>query len=161
MEEANQVNNNQISEHHIPQKNEARLACVKAVYSNETNDTKKLANFLIKDIISVYNMKLEELDKIRMDEKFFKILVTGVLDENKEIKSLIEESLSETWTINRLSTLLRSVLMVAIYELKYLQKIPTTVVINEYVNIAEMFFDQKEVGFVNGILDQVASKVRV
>lgn len=146
--------------YHIPQKNEARLACVKAIYSNETNDSRKSANRLIADIISVYNMKLEELEKAKIDEKFFKLLVTGTLEEQQVIEDIIEVSLSDSWEIERLSTLLKAVLIVAIYELKFLQKIPTIVIINEYVNIAQMFFDKKEVGFVNGLLDKVANEVR-
>ena len=51
-------------------------------------------------------------------------------------------------------------LRVATYELIARRDVPVKTVINEYVDVADAFFDKREKGFVNGLLDAVAKDVR-
>ena len=46
------------------------------------------------------------------------------------------------------------------YELVARNDVPTAAVINEYVDVAKAFFDDREAKFVNGILDAIARDVR-
>jgi N utilization substance protein B len=55
---------------------------------------------------------------------------------------------------------LRSLLRAATFEVIRRPDIPALVIINEYVSIATDFFDGKEPGMVNSILDKIARDVR-
>ena len=51
---------------------------------------------------------------------------------------------------------LRAILRAAVYELLFTPDTPFKVVINEYINIAQSFYSEKEPEFLNAILDKVA-----
>jgi len=68
--------------------------------------------------------------------------------------------LPEKWPLRRLNLTLRSLLRAGVYELTWRPDVPALVIIKEYVSIAADFFDGKEPGMVNGILDKVAKKAR-
>jgi N utilization substance protein B len=55
---------------------------------------------------------------------------------------------------------MRQILRAGAYELAARIDVPTASVISEYVDVAKAFYDKKETGFVNGILDAVAKDVR-
>ena len=55
---------------------------------------------------------------------------------------------------------MRALLRVATYELLARADVPVKTVINEYVDVADAFYDAREKGFVNGLLDAVAKDVR-
>jgi len=52
------------------------------------------------------------------------------------------------------------VLRCGTYELIARIDVPTATVISEYVDVADAFYDKREKGFVNGLLDAVAKAVR-
>jgi len=54
----------------------------------------------------------------------------------------------------------KQILRVAIFEIKYFDKIPTKVIINEYTDIASSFDGESKVQFVNSILENIAKKNR-
>ncbi len=53
----------------------------------------------------------------------------------------------------------RAILRASLYELLSTQT-PSAVIIDEYINITRVFFDDAEVSFVNGILNTLAKKIR-
>jgi N utilization substance protein B len=55
---------------------------------------------------------------------------------------------------------MRQILRVGAYELIARPDVPTATVISEYVDVADAFYDKREKGFVNGLLDAVARAVR-
>ena len=55
---------------------------------------------------------------------------------------------------------MRQILRVGAYELIARPDVPTATVISEYVDVADAFYDKKEKGFVNGVLDGIAKAVR-
>ena len=79
--------------------------------------------------------------------------------ENKEsIDTMIEES-SDNWKINRMGKVDLAILRVAVVELLYVEDIPTSVSINEAVNLAKTFGADDSGKFINGILGTVAKKL--
>jgi N utilization substance protein B len=56
--------------------------------------------------------------------------------------------------------LLQSILFCGLYELLAHHEAETAVIINDYVNIAHGFFEKKEAGLVNAILDRQAKNLR-
>jgi N utilization substance protein B len=86
-------------------------------------------------------------------------LLQGVLQHREEIDQRISERL-ENYSFDRVGTVDRNILRVAVYELLYVKEIPVRVVINEAVEIARGLGDTQTRIFVNGILDKIARVVR-
>ena len=63
------------------------------------------------------------------------------------------------WQLSRLSPVDKSILRLAVYQLKFCPDIPPKVVINEAIELAKKFSTDKSPGFVNGVLDAVLRKV--
>jgi N utilization substance protein B len=87
-------------------------------------------------------------------------LVKYTHDHLEEIDQIIENHLSNEWTINNLPKLLFATLRVSICEMKYFPETPRNVIINEYTDIASDMLDEGQVGFVNSVLDKYADKKR-
>ena len=55
---------------------------------------------------------------------------------------------------------MRAILRAGAYELLARPDVPAASVITEYVDVAHAFYDKRESGFVNGLLDAIAKQVR-
>ena len=62
------------------------------------------------------------------------------------------------WRLSRLSAVDKSILRLAVYQLKFCPDIPPKVVINEAIELAKKFSTEKSPPFVNGVLDAVLKK---
>ena len=102
----------------------------------------------------------DEVGMVEADEVFFEDIVKGVVRTQKDIDEDIISFLPEKWPLRRLDLTLRSLLRAGAYELAWRPDVPALVIIKEYVSIAADFFDGKEPGMVNGILDKIAKKAR-
>ena len=79
--------------------------------------------------------------------------------ENKEkIDTMIEEA-SNNWKISRMGKVDLAVLRVAVAELLYAEDIPTSVSINEAVNLAKTFGADDSGKFINGVLGTLAKNL--
>ncbi len=140
----------------VPKKNARKLA-VQAVFqflfSNE--DANKVL-----DEFHQYRIKEKAYCKLKYDVNFFNKIVIGVFNDKKEIFSLIEECLTKEWMLERLDPTMQAVISLAIYEFINFPTTPVNVVINEYVSIARLYFDDSNTGFVNGVLDKLGKKLR-
>ena len=67
---------------------------------------------------------------------------------------------SSGWKISRLSVVTASILRLATYEMLYCADIPVNVSMNEAIELAKKFDDEKARGFVNGVLNAIAKKVK-
>jgi transcription antitermination factor NusB len=64
------------------------------------------------------------------------------------------------WKLSRLSQVDKSILRLAVYQLKFCADIPPKVTINEAIEIAKKFGTDKSPGFVNGVLDGILKKLQ-
>ncbi len=72
--------------------------------------------------------------------------------------SVCDELISKAvlrWQISRLSLVDKSILRLAVYQLKFCEDIPPRVVINEAIELAKKFGTAQSSGFVNGVLDAI------
>ena len=65
------------------------------------------------------------------------------------------------WKMSRLSFVDKSILRLAVYQLKFCNDIPPKVVINEAIELAKKFSTTQSGAFVNGVLDAVSKKLNV
>jgi N utilization substance protein B len=80
----------------------------------------------------------------------------GTQEHESEILSLVEEN-SQGWKINSISKISMSIIKLAVYEMLYTD-IPLKVSINEAVELAKAYDDEKASSFVNGVLHSIAKK---
>lgn len=64
------------------------------------------------------------------------------------------------WQFARLSPVDKSILRLAVYQLKFCPDIPPKVVINEAIELAKKFSTDKSSAFVNGVLDAILKKLK-
>ena len=76
------------------------------------------------------------------------------------LDALISERLAEGWSLERLDRPMRAILRAGAYELIARPDVPVASVITEYVDVAHAFYDKRESGFVNGLLDAIAKVAR-
>ncbi len=98
------------------------------------------------------------IDAKKKAREFAEMLVKGVREHRDEIDALIEKY-AENWDLNRMATIDRNVMRMAIYEMLYCDDIPPVVSINEAVDIAKYFNKADSGRFVNGILDKIRRSI--
>lgn len=141
------------------QRSVARLGAVQALYQMDAGGTPLPA--VIAEFEAHRLGEEVEGEQLRpADRPFFRALVGGVVKAQRQIDPVIHAALPETWPLTRIDLTLRAVLRCGVYELLSRPDIPGRVVINEYVDIANAFFNADEPGLVNGLLDRVAHDVR-
>ena len=84
-------------------------------------------------------------------------LLGGVQGKREEIDLLISRY-AENWRLERMSVIDRNILRLAVYELRYQDDVPTSVAINEAVEIAKRYSTDDSGPFINGILDAMAKE---
>jgi N utilization substance protein B len=148
-----------IKKAHNTPRHSSRVASVQALYQIEqTNENVKS---VITDMIESNFSSLEMEGYTKPDTFFFEDLVKNTHLLQNELDKTIEQFLANNWRLDRLASIIRSILRLATYELKNCLTVPTTVVLNEYIEITKVFFDNKgEHAFVNGILDKISQEVR-
>lgn len=124
-------------------RNEARVIIMTILYqifmyqnSNITYETSEI----IKENLSV-------------DNEFVKEIVNGVLDKKDELFKIANEHLKD-WKITRLGLTDQAILTMGIYELMFTDT-PDIVAINEAVELAKSYSDDKVKNMINGVLDKV------
>lgn len=83
-------------------------------------------------------------------EHFVKLVLTNITTLDKIIANYAEH-----WNLQRMGTIERNVLRMAIFEMLYSTSVPHVVVINEAVDIAKYFSTNTSGRFVNGILERI------
>ena len=86
---------------------------------------------------------------------YAKKLLDGVQGKREEINLLISRY-AQNWRLERMSVIDRNILRLAVFELHYLDDVPTSVAINEAVEIAKRYSTDDSGPFINGILDALA-----
>ena len=82
-------------------------------------------------------------------------VVAGVANRADELNALIQKY-SIGWDVSRISKLARAVMQLAIFEILYVDDVPTGVAISEAVRIAKIYDGNDTGSFVNGILGAFA-----
>ena len=86
---------------------------------------------------------------------FAEEIVKGTYKYLAKINDLIHSN-AKNWSLDRMAVVDRNVLRMAVYEIFYRIDIPTSVTINEAIEIAKKYGTEESGAFVNGILDKVA-----
>jgi len=137
----------------------ARLAAVQAIYQQEMEGT-PLPRLLHEFHEHRLGARIEDAQYHDAERDFFDDIVSGADARREDIDKLIGERLAEGWTLERLDRPMRAILRAGAYELIARPDVPVGTVISEYVDVAHAFYDKRESGFVNGLLDAIAKAAR-
>lgn len=102
-------------------------------------------------IETIDEKKPEFLEK---SKEFAKELVNTVTEHIKEIDEIIPRYL-KNWQYDRILSVDRNILRLGVAELFYRPDIPYKVTINEAIELAKRFGDEKSGSFINGVLDSI------
>jgi transcription antitermination protein NusB len=86
---------------------------------------------------------------------FSEEIVKGTYKHLARINELLHQC-AKNWSLDRMAVVDRNVLRMAVYEILYRIDIPTSVTINEAIEIAKKYGTDESGSFVNGILDRAA-----
>jgi transcription antitermination protein NusB len=141
------------------QRGAARLAAVQALYQMDIGGTGVL------DVVSEYETYRlgQELDGetyLKADAAWFRSIVSGVVRDQRKLDPMIRSCLQEDWPLSRLDTTVRAILRAGAFELLERKDVPVAVIVTEYMEIAQAFFEDDEPKLVNAVLDRFAKKVR-
>ncbi len=137
----------------------ARLAAVQALFQLEAEGT-GLAQLLKEFHDHRLGSELDDVQYAEAERDFFDAIVSYVARNREAIDALIAARLSSGWTMARLDPTMLQILRAGVYELMQRPEISVATIISEYLDVAHAFFDRKETGFVNGILDRISAEVR-
>lgn len=108
-----------------------------------------------------YYQKLAQENDIYSDRpsgaqvRYLDTVVTGVANRAQELNDQIRK-FSIGWDVSRISRLTRCVMQLAIFEILYMEDVPTGVAISEAVRLAKKYDGDDTGSFVNGILGSFA-----
>ena len=88
------------------------------------------------------------------ENEYIRTLYFGILEKQNELDAYIEKY-AKGRTLTRISKIAKAVMRISIYEMLYIDDIPASVSINEAVELAKQYDDDKTKAFVNGILNAV------
>ena len=134
----------------------ARELAVHLIYGREFTGEEPeqvIATRLEKD----YYARLSEVNQVYTDRpsgqqrNYIDNVVSGVANRVDDLNERIKKY-SIGWDISRISKLARTVLQLAMFEILYVEDVPTNVAISEAVRIAKMYDGDETGAFVNGIL---------
>ena len=137
----------------------ARLAAVQALYQQdmEGTPTPRLIQEFHRHRLGA---TIEDVTYADAEGDFFDDLVAGWAARKDDIDALIAAKLTEGWSIDRLDKPMKAILRAGTYELVARADVPKASVISEYLDVADAFYDKREKGFVNGLLDAIARDAR-
>lgn len=81
--------------------------------------------------------------------------LAAVQDHHEEIDNIISENL-DNWTLERIAKTDLAILRTAVAEMLYVESIPVRVSINEAVDLAKKYGDERSYAFINSVLGKVS-----
>ena len=113
--------------------------------------------------IDVSNIDPKEAITHALDEQesdpFFEVLVIGVLEKKDKLDDMISQHLVN-WKLDRIANVDRAILRLSVYEMVYQEDIPVSVSMNEAIELAKLFGDDKAPKFVNGVLSNIKNDLK-
>lgn len=147
----------------INKKSLSRLMAVQIFYQFEFFEKKVELDKITKDVVENYLLNQDEpissYEK-NINNEFLSNLTQELENNSKNIDKNIEEFLNDPWSIETIDEITLQIIRFGCLELQHYQDTPAKVIIDEYVDIASSFFDDKKVTFVNAILDKIAKQHR-
>ena len=93
-------------------------------------------------------------------KKFIKDVVLGTIERDEVIKEEVKNHLSKDLQLSNLDKVFQVIVKSAIFEFLYKPKVPTKIIIKEYLDASNFFIEDGQTKYLNAILDKIAKKIR-
>ena len=130
-------------------RHQARSYAVQALYQAELIQSKAMKHA---------DRFLDQLETSSEVKVFARELIEGTLKQRKYLDRYLRKNL-EHWKLSRLSTTVRNILRLAVYELYHHPELSHSVVINEAVELCKDFVDETSHGLTNSVLQKVFDQI--
>ena len=102
----------------------------------------------------IYLISSEERELSLETRNYVKNMYFDLVDKTETIDGYINQA-SSGWKTTRISKLSLCILRIAVYEMLYVEDIPTVISINEAVELSKKYDDPKAKAYINGVLNKV------
>lgn len=143
---------------------QGRELALKIIYSfpDQQSDIRSIlnefwANFRFRDDVLGEPVDLGEGDPSDQVRLFAENLAAGAYGNLANIDERINQC-SKNWTLERMSRVDLALLRLGAYELVHCSDVPTSVAINEAIEIGKRYGTKETPGFINGILDRIGKE---
>ncbi len=138
-------------------KREAREFCLQFLYHFQLPVFQELKKN--PDSVEIFERMQEFKQTLDIDlssdgQAYVATMVKGLLENHDDVESILVKYL-QNWKLSRVSKIEHTILIMAIYELKYHTVVPGKVVINEAIELGKKYSTKESASFLNGILDNV------
>lgn len=107
---------------------------------------------------SAVDFVVEENELNNKQVEFLQVLIDGVLQNIERLNKIINE-ISIDWNIDRMASVDRNILRLALYEICYSEEVPPNVAVNEAIELGKTFGTAESGRFINGILGKVLENI--
>lgn len=130
---------------------------------NRRNSREAVLGLIFENEFGLYDDKTELYENAVAargieENEYIRTLYFGILEKQNELDAYIEKY-AKGRTLARISKIAKAVMRISIYEMLYIDDIPASVSINEAVELAKQYDDDKTKAFVNGILNAVKEEL--
>lgn len=137
----------------------ARLGAVQALYEMEISG--KPIGLVVPEFEAHWlGREIEGFEMKPAETKFFRAIVEGVIEHQRDLDRAIDAALAKGWPLVRIEAVIRAILRAGSFELRVRKDVPVKVVIHEYGDIAAAFYEGDEIGMVSAVLDALAREMR-
>lgn len=143
----------------IAMKSAARLMAVQAVYQSFTDD--KDMRLIAEEYLHFRSgMEVEGEKLVEPDRELFSAILRGVSERRDDLNELIAANHKREEGKATLEMLLQSILLCGAYELMANVKTDIGVIINDYVEVTNAFYEGGESKLINAVLDSISKTIR-
>lgn len=103
-------------------------------------------------------IKEKAFELTKEDKEYIEHTYSGIAENIKELNKEIEEN-TTGYTVKRIYKTDMAILLLALYEIKNVEDVPTKVAMNEAIDLAKKFGEEKSPKFINGVLAKVVNVV--
>ena len=93
-------------------------------------------------------------------KKFIKDVVNGTIERDDVINDEISNHLNSDLDLKKLDKIFQVIVKSAIFEFLYKPKIPSKIIINEYLRASNFFIEDGQTKYLNALLDKISKKIR-
>lgn len=105
----------------------------------------------------LFQLNFDNENQHNHSDSFTMQLVKGTEENKDKIDQIIIKYL-ENWSFDRIATVEKTILRIATFEITFLDDIPHGVSINEAVELAHKYGDEKSGKFINGVLAKIINQ---
>ena len=132
-----------------------RVIAFQAVYSWDVTKASLDDLLSFSWLQSQSEQQTEPSETSKEERTFASLIIAGTIDHIDEIDKLIENHLSASWSMERISRVALAILRTSVYELLFQNGAEPKIVIDEAVNIAKDFDTDDSYKFINAVLDKI------